>query len=196
MPEKAKITVGMFAGILRPNGKLLLRRRTEEASMLPGVSFKGCWELPGGAVYETSDPIVSYDYPLKQMMRRVQDEMGIELSLNDRMPAMFGGVCFKGKDGDYDIAIVVPVFLKPEPKINRYEVKWVDSKELNELAKGYVVPNVKTDPPTEGQGIVSGFGKRMHCLALCALNERSRDHVSVQLAGKTLMEIEATWPRG
>ena len=47
--EKISTTVGVFAGILdQTTGKLLLRQRVEEDSIIPGKSFKSNWELPGG----------------------------------------------------------------------------------------------------------------------------------------------------
>ncbi len=47
---KMEITIGVFAGVLHKEGKLLLQRRKEEESIIPGKSFKGKYELPGGGL--------------------------------------------------------------------------------------------------------------------------------------------------
>ena len=47
--EKIRCTVGIYIAILNPvhDGRLLVWRRTEEGSIIPGVSFYGNWEMPG-----------------------------------------------------------------------------------------------------------------------------------------------------
>lgn len=179
--EKVKTTVGVYAGILRlSDGKLLLRRRTEIPSIIPGKSFKGNWELPGGGVMETEK--VPYCHLTNELKREVEEETGISIEVNP-MPPMYS-VLFKGPEG-YDLALVTPIKTSLEP--TKGETIWVSTEELNKLAREFEPADKKTGK--DGKGIVSGFGKRMHCMALKALSTS----YEAKLAEETLLEIQKTW---
>lgn len=178
MEEKIQASVGVFAGIIK-EGKILLRRRVEIPSIIPGKSFKGCWELPGGGVLVTKD--MSYSHLVSQLKREVDEEVGIPITV-DPMPPIYP--VFFGKT--QDLALVTPVETSLEP--TKGETKWVSLEELNELARRYKPPNKETGE--DGQGIISGFGKRMHCMALRAFSV-SRE--CGEEAKETLQEIQKNW---
>ena len=177
--EKIKATVGVFAGIINEDGKLLLRRRTEIPSIIPGKSFKGCWELPGGGVMVAEN--MPYSHLVNELKREVDEEVGIPITVNP-MPPMYP--VFFGKT--QDLALVVPVETSLEP--TKEETKWVSLDELNELAREYEPANKETGE--DGQGIVSGYGKRMHCLILRAF---SFSHEYGEKAEELLVEIQKNW---
>ena len=162
--NKVKATVGVFAGIINEKGKLLLRRRIETGSITPGKSFKGCWELPGGGV-EVSESM-PYCHLVNELKREIKEEVGIEIDSIDPMPDMYP--VYFGKVSD--LALVTPINSDKEPTTG--ETKWVDLKELNKLAKDYKAAD--REKGQDGQGIVSGWGKRMHCMALAAFANSER----------------------
>ena len=182
---KASMNLGVYAGILNPKkeGKLLLRRRVEEDSILPGKSFKGNWELPGGGVMETEKP--GYDWPIRELRREVEDEVGISIQV-DPMPPMYP-VFFKGPIG-YDLAQVTPIITEAEP--TRGETIYVSPPELERLAEEFVPAN--KEKGIDGKGIVSGKGKRMHCMALAALSHSPNPEFAKQ-AQEMLAEIQKGW---
>lgn len=189
---KLVTTVGAYIGLLNPEheGRLLLRRRVEEGSILPGQSFKGNWELPGGGVRETEKP--GYDYLLQEAVREFEEEVGIALALTlaiDEAFPMYPAL-FKGPQG-YDLAGVIPVVAQLEPTIG--ETLWVSPEELSELARIFVsATEAKKQGLAEAQGIVSGWGKRMHWMALCALTHSPNLDFTRQ-AANTIAKIQETW---
>jgi len=184
MSDRALFTVGVFAGILRGvDGRLLLRRRVEEGSILPGQSFKGCWELPGGGVQDLEK--ISYAYLSRELERELREELDFRLQL-DPMPAFFPAP-FKGPKG-YDLALVTPI-LMIETAVFKGETIWVSPSELEQLAREFVAPNRQTG--ADGKGLLSGYGKRMHCLALAAFSLRGSGHA--KQAASMLVEIQKTW---
>ena len=181
--------MGIYAGILNPEkeGKLLLRRRVEKHSIIPGKSFKGCWELPGGAVTATTESAIPYNYYLDDLIKNVKDRTGISLS-SPALPLMYL-VLFKGSAG-YDLAGVVIAIMAQEPTVE--ETIYVSPKELAQLAKEFVPADEKTGK--DGVGLLSGEGKRMHCMALAALcHSPNLDYA--QEAPEMLYQITKKWMR-
>ena len=179
MKEKVKAAIGVFAGIINEDEKLLLRRKIEISSIIPGRSFSGCWELVGGGVMVAEN--MPYSHLVNELKRKVEEKAGIELALVP-MPPMYP--VFFGRM--QDLALVVPVKTSVEP--TKRETRWVSLEELNELAKEYKPANKETGK--DGQGIVSGWGKRMHCMALRALSFTSEYG---EKAEETLIEIQRNW---
>jgi len=184
--ERIKATIGVFAGIIferatgsNEQGKLLLRRRVEENSTIPGKSFKGCWELAGGGVLKTVN--MPYSHLVSQLKKEVNEEVGIPITV-DPMPPMYP--VFFGKTKD--LAMVTPVETSVKP--TKGETIWVSLDELNQLAREFEQPDKRTGK--DGRGIVSGYGKRMHCMALKAL---CFSPVYGSEAKKTLVEIQKNW---
>lgn len=187
--KKASMVMGIYAGIMDPEeGKLLLRRRVEEHSIIPGKSFKGNWELPGGAVIESSQPAISYNYYLTDLRMNVGKRTGILLAASElsSLPPMYL-VLYKGSDG-YDLAGVTPVIIKKEPALK--DVIYVSPEELARLAKEFVAADKKTGK--DGVGLLSGEGKRMHCMALAALCH-SPNPAYAKKAVEMLQEITKKW---
>lgn len=187
--EKAKIAVGVFAGILNREGKLLLRRRVETNSIIPERSFKGCWELPGGGIMETDEESIPYNYPAKELKREVEEEVGLKIVIG-QMPPLYP-VMFKGPAG-YDLAMITPIH--PEQILGEFDIKgdflFVSPEKLNELAKEFVSADKKKG--IGRKGLVGGYGKRMHCMSLMALSESGNSNYSRQ-AVRTLLEIQKGW---
>lgn len=182
--EKISTTVGVFAGILdQATGKLLLRRRVEEDSIIPGKSFKGNWELPGGGVMDMEK--IPYGHLLNELAREVDEEVGVSVSPDPMAPLY--AVLFKGPKG-YDLAVVTPVITSASPA--KGDTVWVSPAELENLAKEFVPAN--KDKGIDGKGIVSGHGKRMHCMALKALSF-SPNIAYAEEAKAMLAEIQKGW---
>ncbi|MGA2417893.1 MAG: NUDIX domain-containing protein [Candidatus Staskawiczbacteria bacterium] len=183
----AKITptIGVFAGIIEViNGRLLLRRRTEEGSIIPGQSFLSCWELPGGGAMDQGE--IPYSHLARELERELGEELGTSVDLNP-MPQFFA-VLFKGAK-TYDLALVTPIVVSSlfSPK---GDVVWVSPIELDRLAKEFVAPD--KDAKIAGRGLLGGYGKRMHCMALKSLEHSPNADFSSQ-ARRMLVEIENKW---
>jgi len=182
---KAKFNIGVFAGIInKTSGKLLLRRRTEEGSILPDKSFTGNWELPGGGVQEAEK--ISYAYLSQELTREVKEELGIDVRI-DPMPDFYPAP-FKGPNG-YDLALVTAIFVD-NAIVPNGDFIWVNPEELDQQAKDFIAP--KKDQGIEARGLLSGYGKRMHCMALVILMRGIRGDYAVQ-AEKMLTEIQSNW---
>src|SRR3989338_7560527 len=133
MADQAKFTVGVFAGIISTTtGKLLLRRRVEEDSIIPGQSFRGNWELPGGGVMDYEK--MAYHLLARELEREVFEELGIRIALN-HIPAFYP-VTFKGPKGP-DLGLITTIVMAEPPHI-KGEFLWVTPSELNELAAQFV----------------------------------------------------------
>ncbi|MCX6760951.1 MAG: hypothetical protein NTZ84_02535 [Candidatus Nealsonbacteria bacterium] len=184
--EKATVSRGIYAGIMDPDtGKILLTRRIKSDSIIPGISFKGNWEIPGGAIMGSDDPSVPYNYYLKELTRVVQEKTGASIVLRG-LPVMHS-VFFKGPAG-YDEASVVPVTAFIRPTVG--ETIYVSPDELMALAEEFEPANEKTG--RSGKGLLSGKGKRMHCMALAALI-RSPNQIYAAQATIMLKAITWTW---
>ena len=187
MVAKAQFTVGVFAGVINANtGMMLLRRRLETGSIIPGQSFKGNWELPGGGVMETEK--VSYDYLTSELAREVLEETGIKIPRD--FPQLFVPFPFKGPAG-YDLALVSPVSVSELPHLDAEKFLWAFLTGVNQLARQFVP--AKKDPPTEGEGLLSGWGKRMHCMALTVFLSGFFSAKVNQEARDTLTAIKNAW---
>jgi len=179
-------TVGAYVGVLNPDksGKLLLIRRTEKGS-LTDQSFLGNWELPGGGVDESEN--APYDHITMEALRELIEETGIDLtrSVGEVLPLYTA--LFKGPRG-YDLAGVIPIFAAEEP-IEGVAHCWVSTEELNQLAREFLSPkDAKEQGLPEAQGLLSGFGKRMHFMALSALMHSENPEFITQ-AMATLEEV-------
>jgi len=185
--EKVMVTRGVYAGVFDPDtGKLLLMRRTKTDSIIPGVSFQGNWELPGGAVMASDEKSVPYNYYLWDLMRLLKEKTGIVIVVRG-LPAMYS-VLFKGPAG-YDEASVIPLISSGKPTVG--DTIYVSPYELRTLAEEFEPADEKTGK--SGKGLLSGYGKRMHCMALAALSH-SPNHDFIRQATGMLQEITVTWP--
>lgn len=184
--EKVSTNLGIYLGILHPHtGKLLLIRRTGSKSIIPNVSFKGNWELPGGAVMVTDASAIPYNYYFKELSRLLREKTGMEIELLG-LRRMYS-VMFKGSAG-YDHASVVPLIT--EAPVTVGEWKWVSPKELAVLAEEFKPADEKIG--RSGEGLVSGTGKRMHCMALAALGESPSGDYAEEAARMLNVFVE-TW---
>ncbi len=196
MAEKLKVVRGIYIGLMdRETGKLVLIRRTRDDSALPGVSFRGNWELPGGAVLEPEKLPIPYNYYLKELAARVKAKSGIDpASLHlSSMPALRSVVT---KLGDtFDEASVTPLTIShvvaTHPTfISSCDYLWVSPSELKTEAERFKPADESKNQ--SGEGLVSGYGKRMHCMCLAALECSPNDEFSIE-ASEELYQITSTW---
>lgn len=181
--EKVMPARSFYEGILHPeSGKLLVYRRTSITSIIPNVSFRGNWELIGGAVMTSDAESVSYHYYLGELCRHLEEKTGIVMAIRG-LPVMHT-LLFKGKDGKYDESSVIPMVQDVTP--TKGETLWVSPYELRTLADEFEPADEKTGK--SGKGLVSGYGKRMHCMGLCALTHSPNYDFSVE-AIRMLQEI-------
>ncbi len=177
---------GIYAGIMHPNtGKLLLMRRVKPTSIIPNVSFRGNWELIGGAVMTSDEKSVPYNYCLGELCRIVEIKTGLVI-IGRGMPAMYS-VLLKGPNG-YDEASVIPIVSDAQPTFG--DTTYVSPSELQTLVEEFEPADEKTGK--SGKGLLSGYGKRMHCMALTALSHGPNQDF-VREAVRMLDEITTTW---
>jgi len=164
--DKLSTNVGMFVGFLRCDGRLLLVRRTSTDSIIPDVSFKGNWELPGGA--EEESDIVGYNYSVEVAFAKAKNKVGIDVSVDDQpFLGPIYGTSFKGPQG-YDLGQVVPFVTELKPTLG--ETMWVSPAELEDLAAKFVSKSeAKKQGLPEANGLLSGKGKRMYLMAMSCL---------------------------
>lgn len=184
--EKVRTTRGIYAGVLDPrNGKLLLIRRMKKDSIIPGQSFFGNWELPGGAVM-TTDVIFPYNWYLKELHRLVQEKAGITIAIHG-LPPMYSVMFKDPRNGDYDEASVIPFVFRDAPTSDHI---YVSPTELDALAEEFKPANEAKG--ISGTGLLSGRGKRQHCMALAALC-KSPNIEFADLAERMLRRITDLW---
>jgi 8-oxo-dGTP pyrophosphatase MutT (NUDIX family) len=184
--EKFVPTIGVFAGILNKEGELLLRRRTlpeEKKSEIAGKTVERDWELPGGIVEQEEMLFAVNEQGLIVALKReVKEELGLKIKLSLPLET-FPVVLAKEISGRIVNDIALLIIVKPEqwegePK---GEIEWVSALRLNHIAKYGLY----------GGKLVSGWGKRMHRMALIALT-RSPNEDSRRRAKETLKEIYST----
>ncbi|MBI2642314.1 MAG: NUDIX domain-containing protein [Candidatus Wildermuthbacteria bacterium] len=153
-------TVGVFVALFNPHehDKLLVRRRVEEPT------FQGNWDLPGGGVEEAGGP--DYDHLVAEGFRELEEEVGIEVPIIPGYVYSMYAAFLKGKTAN-DLALVIPIASYSYP--TRGETRWVSVDELNAMAREFIsLDEAKKQGLNEARGLVSGWGKRMHRLALSA----------------------------
>ena len=178
--QKVTPTIGVFAGILTVNGELLLRRRVETDSIVPGKSFKGNWELPGGGVMKgetfeaTNETVIQ-----KALAREVKEEVGLEIEMTS-MPAMYPAILARKYTEKEIVDFAFVVIIQPDQWKGRLkeETMWVSPEKLYKLAMEFEPADRKTGK--DGKGIVSGYGKRMHRMALMSLSHSPNKRYSFE----------------
>ena len=179
---KIVATLSIYVGFINEVGKLLLVKRTSDESVVPGVSFRGNWELPGGSV-EDADSL-SYDYHIRTGIAKAEEKVGIHLDFT-QAPRMYTFL-FKGAAG-CDLCAVIPVVSHKLP--NKGETLYVSPLELKGLAVQFVsATDAEKQGLSEGQGLISGWGKRMCCMSLNVLTH-SPDTLFASEAHQLLSEI-------
>lgn len=194
---KLKTTVGVTVGIFNASDKLLLRKRVEHDS-ITNTDYAGNWELPVVAVQETTDEIIPYNYLCLELRRGILRELDVLISVNP-MPAFYP-VMFKGPQG-YDLAMITPLQSKDIRAIEpgrdiKGEKLFVSPHELNDLAKEFIsLTEAKKQGLPEAKGLLSGFGKRQHCMALKVFEVSCLNTKYQSEAIQTLLEIQKGWRR-
>jgi 8-oxo-dGTP pyrophosphatase MutT (NUDIX family) len=143
-PAVVQPTIGVFAGIFDEEGKLLLKKITSG-------KFAGEWDLPGGGVdgkrsSQAPDERIFWE----ELVRHVEEEAGISISVTSRSRILAPAVLKGG--GDWAFPIVVGI-CKEKP--TKGETGYYSPREIRELARG-----------SEGNRLLSGEDKRMYRLAM------------------------------
>ena len=142
-PTVVQPTIGVFAGIFNPDGKLLVKK-------IQYGKFAGEWDLPGGGIdAEKASQAPDERIFWEELARHLKEEIGISVPITSKSQILTPAVLKGG--GDWAFPIVVGTVPKPSKGITRF----VDPREATELARG-----------PEGNRILSGEGKRMHRLIL------------------------------
>lgn len=185
----AKLTshLGAYVAFLSwENGKLLLIQREETESMLKGVSFRGCWELPGAQVKGAN--ILRYNYLAQTAFNGAEEKTGIHIPPN-AWPFLGPWYCPMHDSGkDYDVGMVLPFPTNLKP--SKGTTVWVSPSQLEVLAVKFISEtDAKQKGSSQGDGLVSGWGKRMCCMALSALKHSPHSEYARQ-ANQMLNEIQ------
>jgi len=158
-------TVGVFALIFDPEGKLLLKRRPED------ISLPGDWDLSGGGVSSILPAnLLQFGevYFVEECVREVEEETGMEVLPHNPRGGRAGFYPFLAQDRENprhlgDIALTIPMRAIASPtEPTKGEWGWFSPEELTELANQEV-----------GNRLVSGFGKRMWRMCVDAFRDHS-----------------------
>ncbi len=184
--EKPK-TIGVFAGLLTREGKLRLQRRTEKDSIIPGKTYEGDYELPGGRIQEKKlEKALTLEVLGKELIQKVEEKLGIVIKLHPN-PPLYLTIYEDVERGICDWAFMIPV---PSPpaywdetvRVARTIID-VNPEELRVLAAR-----------PKGEQLLSGWGKRMCRMSLgatlCSSNSRYSDEAKI-----CLNEIKPDWEK-
>ncbi len=180
-------TIGVFAGLLTSEGKIRLQRRIEKDSLVPGKTYEGDYELPGGRVGEKNlKKALTLGVLAKELVLRVENDLGISILIHPNPPLYWTkyedvakGIC------DWAFAMPVPPLLPYWDENALMVRKTIDvgPDELYELAQ-----------QPKGQQLLSGWGKRMCRMSLGVL--LNSDNPAYRLsAEKYLNEINPEWKK-
>jgi len=178
-------TVGVFAGLLTNKGKVRLQRRIEKGSIIPGKTYEGDYELPGGRVEEKNLlKALTLEVLGKELIREVEEELGVVIKHHPN-PPLYLAIYEDAEKGICDWAFMIPVPSGPaywdESSPTKRTVIDVDPEELRKLA----------DEP-KGHQLLSGWGKRMCRMSLGALLQSHVEKYYTQ-AGDFLDTIKPDW---
>jgi hypothetical protein len=164
------VTLGIFGGIFDEQGKLLIKQR-EGYESLPGE-----WDLPGGGVeLFAAEAALDERVLIEELRRELMEELGMDIPISQRMPAMYPAMPERGRD--LALATIIGI-VTSRPTKGKW--RYVSPGELEKIALG-----------PKGNRLVSGYGKRMHrlCLRMLASRDCSNPKYRKQ-AGAMLKEIQ------
>lgn len=182
-PKVASPTISVYAAMFFPDstkfkedcGKLVLHRRPT------GVSFAGDWELLGGGISGIANAQTNDERIIgKELNRIILEKISFSVEIEiEYMPPMHAAVLKGGSDW----AFVVPVITNSIgiAIFGMTNLMLVSPGELLALANG-----------PEGNRLLSGYGKRMHRLALAAFIYSSNEEYKKE-AREMRKEIHDSW---
>lgn len=176
-----EINVGAFRGLITTEGKVLLQMRIEEGSMFgPSVSYKGDFELPGGAVKEKDlRKVLTPKVLAQESARETEEELGIVVSGPSEFPIYRAVYIYPERDKE-DWAFMIPTspaYWDEKAKMKRKTVE-VTPDQLDVLGELNLV--------------VSGK-KRMWRMAMGALFVSSSEPRMDSRAAKLLKKVKPDW---
>lgn len=184
--EKPK-TIGVFAGLLTIAGKIRLQRRIEKGSIIPGKTYEGDYELPGGRVEEKDlKKALTLEVLERELVREIKEELGIYIVTRPN-PPLYLAVFEDSAKGIRDWAFVMAVppgdaYWNENAPMARKTID-VSPAELYELAR-----------QPKGQQLLSGWGKRMCRMSLAVLLASEVPEYRLD-AGRYLDEVKPDWER-
>jgi len=182
------LTIGVFAGFLNNDGRLLIQRRKESGSVIPGQNFLGDYELPGGGLNREekerlgraallsipmSGSLAAIDFLVlsgislpncwqvlaNALSREVKEEEGLSINWGIILsPFTYRAILVQKKIAKIDIALVMPIFPREWSGAPTGEFEWADAERVRELSQ-----------KPKGEQILSGWGKRMCQMMLWCL---------------------------
>jgi len=178
-------TIGIFAGLLTSKGKIRLQRRIEKDSIIPGKSYEGDYELPGGRVEEKDlKKALNLETLKNELILRVEKDLGIAIR-PCILPSVYLTIFEDPSKGICDWAFMVPIppppFYWNENAPTKRTTFDVSPQELYELARR-----------PKGEQLLSGWGKRMCRMSLGALLDSPNKEFGLQ-AQRYLNGIKPDW---
>ncbi|MBM3257727.1 MAG: hypothetical protein FJZ05_00720 [Candidatus Nealsonbacteria bacterium] len=180
------IAIGVFFGLITKKGKVRLQKRIEKGStVIPGMSYKGDFELTGGGIKEKDlKRVLTPQGLFSEAAREAREELGLEVST----PAKFSiyRAVFVNNEKNTDWAFMIPIPPKywDEKAKTKRETIDVSPDELQELANR-----------PKGEQLLSGWGKRMCRMSLGAIFAASTNPKYVNDARIMLTDIKPDWQR-
>lgn len=181
MEEKVnKIAIGAFRGLITKAGKIRLQMRTEKGSMFgPNVSYKGDFELPGGAVKEKDlKKVLTVEGLLQESAKEVKEELGISVSDPQKFSLYRAVHIYPDGREDWAFMIPTPPDCWDETAQMKRKIVDVDPTQLYMLGELMLV--------------VSGM-KRMWRMGQGAIYAISSDETSRAEAEDMLNEVKPDW---
>jgi 8-oxo-dGTP pyrophosphatase MutT (NUDIX family) len=129
-------TIGVFARLLTKEGKVRLQRRIEKGSIIPGKTFRGDWELPGGRIKEKDlQKALTLAVLKEELIREVKEELGIKIMVFPENPAIYRAIYEDPEKGicDWAFGITIPSGFWEENKKTKREIIDVNPDDLRDL---------------------------------------------------------------
>jgi len=181
MAEKRPDTVGVFLGLITKKGRVRYQMRTEKWSPITEVSHKGDFELLGGGAKEKDlSKLLTPEGLLAEAVRETQEELGIAVSTDVPLAALYRTVFESFKTGKVDWAFAIPVFPEYWDETIEVERKIVDldPDDLNVLGRLNLIVSGKKRMWRMGQAAI--------WIASCRADWRNR-------AANLLTEAKPDW---
>lgn len=145
-------TIGVFAGLLTSQGKLRLQRRVEKDSIIPGKTYEGDWELPGGRIKEKDiKKALTIEVLGEELRREVMEELGIPIAI-PKKPSIYLAKYEDLEKNICDWALMIPILSRDWNENAKTKRTTIDVNPLELRGLAFRL---------KGNQLVSGWSKRM-----------------------------------